>query len=107
MPSCKVAPLDIRGVPDHSLERIVNENVFPFISPLNPQKKDRILIVRLSEGSEVFEAASMDIDEKSESLSATRIKALTTPFSHDSDLGINQQRAGAVDAPPGTEKAPT
>jgi len=85
----------------------VNENVFPFISPLNPQKKDRILIVRLSEGSEVFEAASMDIDEKSESLSATRIKALTTPFSHDSDLGINQQRAGAVDAPPGTEKAPT
>lgn len=79
----------------------MNENVFPFNSPLNPKKRDRILIVRLPEGSEVLEAASMDIDQKSESLSASQIRALTSPFSHDSDLGTNRQRAGTVDSPPG------
>lgn len=79
----------------------MNENVLPFNSPLNPKKRDRILIVRLPEGSEVLEASSIDIDEKSESLSASQIRPLTSPFSRDSDLGTNRQRAGAVDTPPG------
>lgn len=73
----------------------MNENVFPFNSPKSDKKRDRILIVRLSEGSEVLEAASTDIDEKSESLSAKGLRKLTTPFSHDSNLGIEQQGPGS------------
>ena len=46
----------------------MNENVLPFNSQRNGKKNERILIVRLSEGSEVLEAASIDVDEKSESL---------------------------------------
>lgn len=100
MPSCKVTPLGIRGKLNHSLERIVNQNVFPFNSPKSPKKRDRILILRLSEGSAVLEAASMDIDEKSENLSAQHLREITTPFSHDLDSGLNQFRAGGVDAHP-------
>lgn len=69
----------------------MNENVLPFNSQRNGKKNERILIVRLSEGSEVLEAASIDVDEKSESLSARSLRKLATPFSPDPDSEIARQ----------------
>lgn len=89
-PGCRVAPLGMRTIPAHSLERIVNENVFPFNPQQGGKKGDRILVVRLSEGSAVLEAASMEVDEKTGSLTATHMEALTSPFANESELGVSR-----------------
>lgn len=76
----------------------MNENVLPFNTQKNDKKQERILIVRLSEGSEVLEAASMDIDEKSENLSAKNLRKLATPFSHhpNSEIGRQSHTSGQI-----------
>lgn len=74
----------------------MNENVFPFNPQQGGKKGDRILIVRLSEGSAVLEAASMEIDEKTDSLLAKHPKAVTTPFPQDSESNGDRQQVGAA-----------
>lgn len=69
----------------------MNENVFPFNPQEAGKKGDRILILRLPQDSVVLEAASMEIDEKTDSLKATHMEALTSPFADASDLEVSRQ----------------
>ncbi len=69
----------------------MNENVFPFSPQQGGKKGDRILILRLPQDSVVLEAASMEIDEKTDSLTATHVEALTSPFENASEFGVSHQ----------------
>lgn len=79
----------------------MNENVFPFNPERNNKKGDRILILRLPQDSEILEAASMEIDEKTNSLLAKHPKVMKTPFSQDSDTQTDKSNSGAVGSPQG------
>lgn len=79
----------------------MNENVFPFNPQQGGKKGDRVLIVRLSEGSDVLEAASMEIDEKTDSLLARHPKTVTTPFPQNSESNRDPQHGGTANAPKG------
>ena len=79
----------------------MNENVFPFKSQKESEKGERILILRLPRNSDVFEAASMEIDEKTDSLLAKHLKAVTTPLSQDSEVGTHHRSSAPMDSPQG------